>query len=93
MRTTLTKLTSQLSLPALLLPLLLAMTSCSIPSLYKNNGAISISGLIYYVLALIAIFDIFKQSWSPLKKIVWTVIVLVPLGLILYYLVSGREKK
>ena len=82
-------------LPAatLLAPLMLVATSCSRPSLYKNNGAVSISALLYYIVAIIAILDIFKQPWGLLKKLIWTIVVLVPLGLILYYLVSGRTKQ
>lgn len=68
-------------------------SSCSRPKLFNNNGAVSIFGVIYYVLAFMAIVDIFKQPWGLLKKLIWTVIVLVPLGLILYYLVSGRTKQ
>jgi hypothetical protein len=80
--------------PAALLPLLLVFaTSCSRPSLYKNNGAISISALIYYIVAVFAIVDIFKQPWGLLRKLIWTIVVLVPLGLVLYYLVSGRTKQ
>ena len=84
---------TRLPLAALLLPLVALVSSCSRPSLYKNNGAVSISALLYYIVAIIAILDIFKQPWGFLKKIIWTVIVLVPLGLILYYLVSGRKSQ
>lgn len=69
------------------------ISSCSRPSIYKSNGAVSIFGVIYYILAFITILDIFKQPWSLLKKIIWTVVVLVPFGLILYYLISGRTKR
>ena len=90
---TLRHFTSRLPLAAFLLTLTLLATSCSRPSLYKNNGAVSISALLYYIVAVVAILDIFKQPWGILKKLIWTVIVLVPLGLILYYLVSGRTKQ
>ncbi|RSK46679.1 PLDc N-terminal domain-containing protein [Hymenobacter perfusus] len=88
-------LTSRIPSFALLLSLSLIplISSCSRPSLYKSNGAVSIFGVIYYILAVITILDIFKQDWSLLKKVIWTIIVLVPFGLILYYLVSGRVKK
>ncbi|RYE91384.1 MAG: hypothetical protein EOO37_00445 [Cytophagaceae bacterium] len=86
-------LAARLPAATLLSPLMLVATSCSRPSLYKNNGAVSISALIYYVIAIIAILDIFKQPWGILRKLIWTVVVLVPLGLILYYLVSGRTKQ
>ena len=84
---------SRVPLAALLMPLVLGFTSCSRPSLYKNNGAVSLSALLYYVVAVIAIIDIFKQPWGILKKLIWTVVVLVPLGLILYYLMSGRTSQ
>jgi hypothetical protein len=83
---------SRLPISALMLPLLLLATSCSRPSLYNENGGVRIFGVIYYIFAILAIIDIFKQPWGLLKKLIWTVIVLVPLGLILYYLVSGRNK-
>lgn len=83
----------RLPVVTLLSPLMLVATSCSRPSLYKNNGAVSISALLYYVVAIIAILDVFKQPWGILRKLIWTVVVLVPLGLILYYLVSGRTKQ
>ena len=89
---TLRQFAARLPFAALLFPLMLAVSSCSRPSLYKNNGAVSISALLYYIVAIIAIIDIFKQPWGLLKKLIWTIIVLVPLGLILYYLVSGRTK-
>ena len=90
---TLRHFTSRLPLTALLLPLTLLATSCSRPSLYKGNGAMSITALLYYVVAIIAIIDVFKQPWSIVRKLIWTVVVLVPLGLILYYLVSGRTSQ
>jgi Phospholipase_D-nuclease N-terminal len=86
-------LSNRVSAFSLLGSLMLLMASCSRPSLYKSNGTVSIFGAIYYVLAIITIIDIFKQDWSLLKKLIWTIIVLVPFGLILYYLVSGRVKK
>ena len=72
---------------------LLLATSCSRPSLVEGNGVVSIFGIIYYILVALAVLDIFKQPWSFLKKILWTVVVLVPLGLILYYLISGRSSQ
>ncbi len=69
------------------------LVSCSRPSLYKDNGAMSIGALLYYIIAVFAIIDIFKQPWGMLRKLIWTIVVLVPLGLILYYLVSGRTSQ
>jgi|GEM_PF-5144090 len=84
-------LTSRLPIASLLI-LIPALSSCSRPTLVNNNG-VSIFGLIYYILAGITILNILKQpTWSFLKKVIWTAIVLVPFGLILYYLISGRDK-
>ena len=77
----------------LTLTLVSVVSSCSRPRLFKGNGAVSIFGVIYYILAALTILDIFKQPWSFIKKIIWTIIVLVPFGLILYYLISGRHKQ
>jgi hypothetical protein len=90
---TLRHFASRLPLAALLLPLTLLVTSCSRPSLYKSNGAMSIVALLNYVVAIIVIIDVFKQPWGIVRKLIWTVVVLLPLGLILYYLVSGRTSQ
>ncbi|QJX46811.1 hypothetical protein HMJ29_07600 [Hymenobacter taeanensis] len=84
---------NRLSFAAPLLALSLIVSSCSRPNLYKNNGAVSLFGVIYYILAALTILDIFKQPWGIIKKLIWTLVVLVPFGLILYYLISGRNKK
>ena len=91
----LSTLRSRIPSLALLLSLFAAslLASCSRPSLYKENGAMSLGALLYYIIAVFAIIDIFKQPWGTLRKLIWTIIVLVPLGLILYYLVSGRTSQ
>ncbi len=68
------------------------LSSCSRPGLVNNNGAVSFFGVIYYLLAAVTIVNILKQDWSFLKKVIWTAVVLVPLGLIAYYLFADRKK-
>lgn len=78
--------------PAALLPLvLLFATGCS---RYNANGSTSLFGLVILVLDVLALIDVFRQSWDTGKKILWVAIIwfLPILGLILYYLVSGRNK-
>lgn len=81
-------------LPVLLtlwLPLLLLMTSCSKYDQYGNTRFIWI---IIVVLDILAMIDVFRQGWDIGKKILWLAIIyLLPfLGLIAYYLFSGRNK-
>lgn len=67
----------------------LTLSSCS----RRNDaGSLTLWGGIYYVLALLAILDIFRQPWSLVKKLIWIVICFVPFGLIIYFLFSGRGK-
>jgi Phospholipase_D-nuclease N-terminal len=65
------------------------LTSCSRRNEY---GSLTLWGGIYYVLALLAILDIFRQPWSLVKKLIWILICFVPFGLIIYFLFSGRGK-
>lgn len=46
------------------------------------------------MLDILALIDVFRQSWDIGKKILWVAIIwfLPILGLILYYLMSGRNK-
>ena len=91
MRTTLTKLTSRLSLPALLLPLLLLATSCA---RVNSGGNTTLFGVIILILDVLALFDVFRQPWEIGKKLLWAAIIFFfPLGgLILYYLFAGRGR-
>ena len=91
MRTTLTKLTLQLSLPALLLPLLLLATSCA---RVNSGGNTTLFGVIILILDVLALFDVFRQPWDIGKKLLWAAIIFFfPLGgLILYYLFAGRGR-
>lgn len=91
MRTTLTKLTLRLSLPALLLPLLLLATSCA---RVNSGGNTTLFGVIILILDVLALFDVFRQPWDIGKKLLWAAIIFFfPLGgLILYYLFAGRGR-
>ena len=62
---TLRHFTSRLPLTALLLPLTLLFSACSA---YKNNGSLSIFGVLYVILAIAAIISLLKQDWSLTKK-------------------------
>jgi len=44
------------------------------------------------IIDVIVILDIFKQSWDGMKKVVWTLIVLIlpVLGPIVYWLVARK---
>jgi len=44
------------------------------------------------VIDIVVILDIFKQSWDVVKKVIWTLIVLVlpVLGPIIYWLVARK---
>ncbi len=82
---------SRVPLATLLLPLLLLATSCS---RYANNGNLAIWGYVLLALDVLALFDVFRQSWDIGKKILWAAIIFFfPLGgLIIYYLFAGRGK-
>lgn len=81
----------RLSLIAPLLALTLATSACS---RYNDTGGLSIFGIIILALDVLALIDVFKQPWTTGKKILWVAIIwfLPILGLILYYLISGRGK-
>ena len=66
-----------------------ALSSCSRRT---SGGSLTLWGGIYYVLALLAILDIFRQPWSLGKKLLWILICFIPFGLIIYFLFSGRGK-
>jgi cell division protein FtsW (lipid II flippase) len=67
----------------------LTLSSCSRRNEYGN---LTLWGGIYYVLALLAILDIFRQPWSLVKKLIWILIVFIPFGIIIYFLFAGRGK-
>lgn len=81
---------SRLPLTALLLPLLLLVTSCS---RYNDNGSLSIAGVLYLILAIAAVISLLKQDWSLTKKLIWGAIIwFFPIGgSIIYFLFSGRK--
>ena len=84
-------LASRAPLAALLMPLMLMVTSCS---RYNNNGSMAIWGYVLLALDILALLDVFRQPWDIGKKILWAAIIFFfPLGgLILYYLFAGRGK-
>ena len=65
---TLRQFASRVPLTALLLPLMLFVSSCS---RYNNNGSLSIAGVIYLILAIAAIISLLKQDWDITKKLIW----------------------
>lgn len=83
---------SPLALPSVLGVLLLVLEGCS----RRGNFLFGRSawGVFILVLDILALLDIFKQSWDMSRKLIWTVVILLLplLGLILYYLFSGRNK-
>ncbi len=91
MRASISALTKRLSTATLLLPLLLLVTSCN---RYNNSGSLAIWGYVLLALDVLALFDVFRQSWDIGKKILWAAIIFFfPLGgLIVYYLFAGRSK-
>ncbi|MET4107771.1 PLD nuclease N-terminal domain-containing protein [Hymenobacter sp. UYP22] len=91
---TMNKLLKNISFPPaslLALPLMLALSSCSKYDQYGNTRFIWI---IILVLDVLAMFDVFRQPWTIGKKILWLAIIyFMPfLGLIIYYMFSGRGK-
>ena len=84
--------TKRLPLAALSLSLSLAflVSSCSGRS---SNGNITIAGIIYLALAVLAVISLIKQDWSIGKKIIWGLVIwFFPfLGSIIYFLFSGRK--
>lgn len=87
---TLRHFASRTPLGALLLPLMLFVSSCS---RYNNNGSLSIAGVVYLVLAIAALISLLKQDWSLPKKLLWGAIIwFFPIGgSIIYFLFSGRS--
>ncbi|MDO7873143.1 PLD nuclease N-terminal domain-containing protein [Hymenobacter sp. ASUV-10] len=79
-----------LPLAALLLPLMAVVSSCS---RYNDNGSLSIVGVLYLILAVLAVISLLKQDWTVGKKIVWGLVIwfFPVLGSIIYFLFSGRK--
>ena len=87
---TLRHFAARLPLTALLLPLLLFVSSCSGRN---SNGSLSIFGILYVILAIAAVISLLKQDWDLTKKLIWgAVIWFFPFGgSIIYFLFSGRK--
>jgi hypothetical protein len=88
---TLRHFTSRLPFAALLLPLMVLVSSCS---RFDNDGSLATWGYVLLALDVFALFDVFRQPWSIGKKLMWAVIIFIfPLaGLIAYFLFAGRGK-
>lgn len=86
---TLRHFTSRLSLTALLLPLLLFVTSCS---RFNADGSLAPWGYALVALDILALIDVFRQPWTIGKKLLWAaVIFFFPFGgLLIYYFFAGR---
>ncbi|SNC76989.1 Phospholipase_D-nuclease N-terminal [Hymenobacter gelipurpurascens] len=82
---------NRLFFAAPLLALTLLVSSCS---RYSADGSLATWGYVLLALDVLALFDVFRQSWSIGKKILWAAIIFFfPLGgLILYYFFAGRGK-
>ncbi|UOQ73377.1 PLD nuclease N-terminal domain-containing protein [Hymenobacter cellulosilyticus] len=66
------------------------MTACSGR---RSDGSLTIFGVAYLILAVLAVVSLIKQDWSIGKKIVWGLIIwFFPFGgSIIYFLFSGRK--
>lgn len=69
----------------------LTLTSCD---RRDDFGSYTIWGALILILDVIAMIDVLRQNWPLGKKIIWIAIIyfLPVLGLILYYLIAGRNK-
>lgn len=69
----------------------LTLTSCDRRDGY---GGYTMWGALILILDIIAMIDVLRQNWPLGKKIIWIAIIyfLPILGLILYYLIAGRNK-
>ncbi|KAA9332945.1 PLDc_N domain-containing protein [Hymenobacter busanensis] len=76
--------------------LLAAISSFTLSSCSRRDdyGSYTIWGALILILDVVAMIDALRQPWSLGKKILWIAIIyfLPVLGLILYYLLSGRGK-
>lgn len=69
----------------------LTLTSCS---RHDGYGGYTMWGALILILDIVAMIDVLRQNWDLGKKILWIAIIyfLPVLGLILYYLLAGRNK-
>lgn len=81
---------SRFSVAALLLPLLLFVSSCSGRT---SSGNLSIFGVLYLIVAIAALLSLLKQDWELPQKLLWGAIIwFFPFGgSIIYFLFSGRK--
>lgn len=86
----LASLTSRLPIASLLIALTTLLASCSGR---QSDGSLTIFGVAYLILAVLAVLSLIKQDWTIGKKIIWGVIIwFFPFGgSIIYFLFSGRK--
>jgi len=68
----------------------LLLTACSGR---RNDGSLTIFGVLYLIVAIAAVISLLKQDWPVGKKIIWGVVIwFFPfIGSIIYFLFSGRK--
>ncbi|GAA4351435.1 hypothetical protein GCM10023185_10080 [Hymenobacter saemangeumensis] len=68
----------------------LFLTACSGR---RNDGSLTIFGVLYLIVAIAAVISLIKQDWSIGKKIIWGLIIwFFPfIGSIIYFMFSGRK--
>ncbi|TGE20717.1 PLDc_N domain-containing protein [Hymenobacter aquaticus] len=83
-------LANRLPVTALLLSFLAFLSSCSGR---RSDGSLTIFGVAYLIVAVLAVLSLIKQDWSIGKKIIWGLIIwFFPFGgSIIYFLFSGRK--
>ncbi|MCB2380139.1 PLD nuclease N-terminal domain-containing protein [Hymenobacter sp. BT635] len=83
-------LANRLPVTALLLTFVSLLSSCSGR---RSDGSLTIFGIAYLILAVLAVISLIKQDWSIGKKIIWGLIIwFFPFGgSIIYFLFSGRK--
>ena len=66
------------------------LTSCSGR---RNDGSLTIFGILYLLFAVFAVISLIKQDWPIGKKIIWGLVIwFFPFGgSIIYFLFSGRS--
>lgn len=66
------------------------LTSCSGR---RNDGSLTIFGILYLLFAVFAVISLIKQDWAIGKKIIWGLVIwFFPfVGSIIYFLFSGRK--
>ncbi|SFQ29343.1 PLD nuclease N-terminal domain-containing protein [Hymenobacter arizonensis] len=89
----LTSLSNRIPSLALLLSLFTSVLLTACGSGRRDDGTLSIVGIVYLLFAVFAFLSLIKQDWSIGKKIIWGLIIwFFPFGgSIIYFLFSGRK--